>query len=256
MLNYVHGELWRAFRKAGSVAFFGLMILLPLVGNVLFCFLNFSWHTYQMEARISLMDGLVFFKTQIPFWGCLLTFIMSGIVFGDELRLQTIKNSIAFGTGRGVVYFGKFLAELVYSLLGLFVAAGMLLVSGLILLPWDLSQLPRILDGYFRLFLGCIPLWVGILGFLHLLLFTVQNGVAIAGISMVTAFLALLFVSVPASNARNLYLPAWLMELAFYATDVEFLSITFLTKCWGIGIIYTGVFSLIGYLTFCRRELK
>lgn len=257
MLNYIHGELWRTFRKISSVFFFGLLVLLPLAANVLFAFLNFSWHYYEPEARIGLVDSLTFFTAQIPLWGCLLVFITSGIVFGDELRLHTIKNSVASGMGRGVVYFGKFMAELVYSILGLGVAASSLLISGLIFLPWDFSTLPEILNGYLRLLIGCIPLWAGILGFLNFIMFSIHNGVAIAGISMLTAFFLLLFLSsFPFTEAVNFFLPLWLMKLGSHGMDTDFLNPTFLLKCWGLGIVYMGIFSFVGYLTFCRRELK
>ncbi len=258
MLNFVHGELWRAFRKVGNVALLGLLFLLPFIGNAFLAFLNFSWWEYYgQEGRIRLGDVLLFFRIQIPFWGCLLTFFTSGMVFGDEFRLRTIKNSVAAGMGRGVVYLGKFLAELTYSFLSFIVAAGSLLVSGMLFLPWNWTELSGILEDYFRLMIACIPLWVGVLGFLHFMLFTVQNGVAIAGLSMVAAFSILLFLaSLPFSQAMDFYLPVWLMHLSDYTADRVALDRNFLAGCWRTGILYAGVFSLAGYLTFCRRELK
>lgn len=258
MLNYVHGELWRAFRKAGNKIFFGILFLLPFAANGFLALLNFSWWRYNgQETLIRLGDSLLFFAIQIPFWGCLLTFFTSGMVFGDELRLQTVKNSIAAGMGRGVVYFGKFLAELTYSLLGFGVAAGSLLVSGILFLPWNLTELSGTLESYFRLLIACIPLWVGVLGFLHFMLFTVQNGVAIAGISMLAVFFILLVLaSLPFSDAIDFYLPVWLIQLSAYTADRTVLNTDFLAGCWGVGILYAGVFSVTGYLTFCRRELK
>ena len=260
MLNYIHGELWRALRKTGSAVFFFMMLALPVGANAVFAFLNFSWRTYQGQADTPLLfsNSLSYLSAVIPLFGCLLVFFTSDLVFGDELRFHTLKNSVASGMGRGTLYFGKLLAGFLYSLLGLAVAVISLLVSGLLLLPWDLGELPGLLGGFFLHLLACIPLWLGVLGFLNFLLFSIQSGVVIAALSAAAAFFGLLFLSaLPIADPVSFYLPAWFLQLSGYAAEISAgYTPEFLAGCWGIGLLYTAVFSTAGFLGFFRRELK
>ncbi len=247
MLNYIHGELWRAFRKTGTAVFFGCMFLLPAIFNGGFAFLNLN-----LQVRFTLSDCIDGMMVVIPFIGCILLLVIGDLVFGDELVCRTLKNSVSSGMGRGTVYFGKLAAEVLFSLAGLAAAVASLLGTGLVLLPWAAEELPEMLRKLFCLLAGCLPLWVGLLAVLNFLMFVLRNSVAIAGISILAFFSGtFFFAALPVQNPMDFYLPAWLVQVVQYPVTGEVLA-----WCWGIGLLYTAAFSLLGYLCFFRRELK
>ena len=153
MLNFIYAELWRHFHRPAGKALLILAAGLPVLLS-LYIFIGLHW--VQMGDIFTQTVGVV--AVLMPFAGI---FFLVGIVdvsFADELRRATLKNHLAAGVSRPVIYGGKILSGLLLAILHLVLALAAFSLSAAPLLSLDILE---IFDSMGLLLLEVLPLWLG-----------------------------------------------------------------------------------------------
>ena len=110
MLNYLRAEFYKVFHR--KYTWITLIILLALESVLVwgFAFINANGsHIDVAEAAYSLWLLL--------YMGCFLTLFTCEMVFANQYKNGTLKNEVAFGLSRSRIYFGKYLTQLIVSIL-------------------------------------------------------------------------------------------------------------------------------------------
>ena len=247
MLNYIKAELWKAFRHR---IFWGTAWFLILC-TALFGFLMHSANYVELVGGISV--------TMLP--GMLVVPLLVQVVDGS--RGETLKNEVSFGLSRGRLYSGKLLSGL---LLGLGLCAVLLiglLGVGFPFLPHDdpEGEVVALWVLGFCL-LAAVPVWCGMLALCHAMAMLFP-GTAV----WMTAYYLMFFVGQPILAAlsslligENLspLLQAILMPYTLLMPPYlsGWLTWEYQLWCWGIGLGWGVVSTLIGLLCFFRRDIR
>lgn len=247
MLNFIYAELWRYFHRPAGKAFLILAAGLPVLLS-LYIFIGLHW--VQMGDIFTQTVGVV--AVLMPFAGI---FFLVGIVdvsFADELRRATLKNNLAAGVSRPVIYGGKILSGLLLSILHLILALAAFSLSSAALLSLNILE---IFDSMGLLLLEVLPLWLGALGLLYLLYFNFRSGLqAVAAVTFGSLFLfpILSAINVPAAEIiSQLNLAEWLAKMM-----TQPMSKALVLECWAVGCCYFAVCAAGGWLFFRRREIR
>lgn len=134
MLNYLKAELWRYFRRSAGKALLILSFVLP-AALVLYVWGGNRW--IDSENPITLADTWAIAAILMPFAGVLFLMAIVDAAFADENRLGTMKNSVAAGFSRWIVYSGKILSGILLSVLHLACAWGPFWPLGCCSFPWE-----------------------------------------------------------------------------------------------------------------------
>lgn len=262
MLNYMHAELWRFFRRPAGKALLAVVIALPALMN-LYVWLCNQW--LSPENRSGLYDSLGVASILMPFAGVLLLMVLADTAFADERRLGTLKNAVSAGFPRPMLYFGKLLSGLLLAFAHLAAAWLSFAVSGLLLLPYGGEySVFELAKGAGLLILQVIPLWLGVFGILHLLYFTFRNGLMAMLAAALGSFVistALLSLNDPAAEMLSqcqllTYLYSVVLEdtLSAYLGEMR-VNAPFLAQCWLAGGGYFLSCTVLGFVLFRRRDI-
>lgn len=108
--------------------------------------------------------------------GLFLTVAFVDMVFSEEYKNQTMKNTLAFGTSRAGFYLGKLLTELITALVSLLVILGVILGAGVLVLgPVYPVPFLELFSELGKRLLVTLPLWIGALSFGNMLAFHVKS---------------------------------------------------------------------------------
>ncbi|WP_165445432.1 ABC transporter permease [Bacilliculturomica massiliensis] len=167
MLNYIRSECYRTIRSRSYVIFFGACAVLLVLTSL------FMRNTEPFNnTSVSLALTLNTFNMV-----SLLTIGVADMVFCNEYKNQTFKNALAYGYSRNAIYLGKFATEVIFAF-GIAIAVfGIYLLSVFLLLENPPEARPMV-ESYFLLLLGSVPVWLGCLALAHLCLFFVRGGTA------------------------------------------------------------------------------
>ena len=261
MLNYLKAELWRYFRRPAGKALLILSFVLP-AALVLYVWGGNRW--IDSENPITLAETWAIASILMPFAGILFLMAIVDAAFADENRLGTMKNSVAAGFSRWIVYSGKILSGILLSVLHLACAWGSFLLAGMLLLPFGIP-LRALLLRLGLLLLEIIPLWLGVLGILYLVYFSFRNGLVAAIAAAAGSFLimvALLSLNVYAAEVlAQLQLIIYFFSVVLensLLTDFSDLQVDrlFLAKCWLVGGGYFLACAAAGWLLFRGRDIS
>lgn len=263
MLNAIHAELWRFFRRPAGRALLAVVTALPALMNLYVWTCN-RW--ISPETPFGLYETLGMASILMPFAGILLLMVLADTAFGDERRLETFKNAVSAGVPRFTLYFGKLLSGLLLAFLHLAAAWGAFAVSGLLLLPpyggeYTVRELAA---GAGLLLAQAVPLWMGVFGILHLLYFSFRNGLlAVLAVALASPFLSpvLFSLQLPAAEALSrmqllYYFYSIVLEDTFSAYLREEKQIyELLAQCWLAGGGHFLLCTLLGWAVFRRRDI-
>lgn len=126
----IKSELYKTRLRLYPYIFIGVIVALGLAGVMLFAVTN---HYLPPEERVG-FDGMVSIALSMFPTGLFLTVAFVNMVFSEEYKNQTMKNTLAFGTSRAGFYLGKLLTELITALVSLLVILGVILGAGVLVL--------------------------------------------------------------------------------------------------------------------------
>ena len=256
MLNYLKAEFWRFFRRPAGRVIWGAAVLLPVLLNLLLWIVSLytrnKWPQWMFTLESTCSEAALL----MPIAGIFFLMAVVDVAFADENRLGILKNSVAAGFSRHILYWGKILSGLLLAIFHLVSAWISFLVSGFVLLPVNWGEIGKTAEGVWSVLLAVFPLWLGVLGILYLLYFSFQNGLVAA----VTTAVASLFLPMLA----GLDFP-WLQSVLENQLLIGFVGILLgatldlwdiMAKFWIMGSGYFLVSVLAGWILFCRRDIR
>lgn len=113
MISYIKSEYFRIFRNKWTYFFILLCSVLLVSSNVVLAMVNASEKNFPY-ATTKFATSMFYSNFPIVFILCI---AITAMVFGNEYTNHTMKNSVSYGISRGDIYFGKFIVEVMYSIL-------------------------------------------------------------------------------------------------------------------------------------------
>ncbi len=257
MLNYLKSEIYQiVHRKAPYVFIFicsGLLIAMNLVlhqvgsGDV-----NFSYNT--TEFAFSMIYTNLYFIL-------VLCITVSAIIFGEEFQNHTLKNNVSFGISRGTIFVSKMILELVYALIAFAFILGCFIGSAYLLLENSgLVELEHLLKGC----LAGIPLFIFVLALCNTLYALVEK----TGLSLGIAVIIIIVIPIIINEFANRYevaqrigeyLPINMISAYRYTEagfSADWLKSDVILKYYGVGLLYSVIALIIGFIIFRKKEIK
>ena len=253
MFNVIKSELYKTRHRWYPFIYTGVFCGLGLGLVLIFA----SANRYQSSHPIH-YDEIAVMLMSVLSIGSLLTVPIVDIVFSDEYKHQTMKNSLSFGISRPAVYLGKLAVQLVVALLML---AAILTVTlgGAYLFLGDNGKGGEITKMLLIRLVGALPLWIGSLCLVNMLAFLIKN----------STLYSLVFVGVFLSAGQICQVLGVLVSPAFAVVRDWLISTQFdhltmdsgvtglvLAKCAAIGLGMAVLSTVAGILLFRRREVK
>ena len=185
------------------------------------------------------------------------------MVFASQYKYSTLKNEVSFGISRSRIYLGKFVVELIVSLLFMVVMVGFYLALCWLTLYRDPER-----DAYIMQVVGyclatALPLWIGVLACANACLFLIRSELA-ASIAAVCVFVMIppvlevcgaLFIATPAYPVFQFlhrYMPTVMVDTAStIAGDWAYCG-----QAWIVGAIWLAVFTALGISAFRKKEIQ
>ena len=231
----------------------GLVVLMNIVLaisvrrmiNFTYATTNFSLGTLMSQVQIILIFA----------------FIVASIVFGDEYKHRTLKNSISFGISRAKIFCGKYLVSLAAAVVSFIVIMVCYIGSAFLLLE---NSGNMVVHELFLSMVATIPSAIMSLTLAIALLFVIDNGINAAMIwSAVVIFIPIVLDvmgrRIELCYKIGNYLP-WTMLSRNKVTHSTFLCVwdtpEGLIRCILVGVLSTVVFGIIGVRAFKKKDVK
>lgn len=280
MLNYLKAELYKTLHRTYTHITLLISILIAVLLNVLFFVLlgTGGIATPQEAANLSLCVVPPMLMPMVY-----ITLIMVDIVFSEEYKYRTFKNTLSYGFTRTQVYLGKLIGVLItavsiYSIMLLFYFISNFVLFGL---PANADLILILLNRI----IAAVPLFIGALALCTALAFIIPNSTAFSfvyiGLAIIpyqlfyvlrqinpfwtpfyyamlpTPFYTLLVgVSSLVTNAANHATTSVRINLTDYSTLTQFLSAGDMTYCIALGAAYLVITTLIGLSVFKKRDIR
>ena len=279
MLNYIKAECFKTFKRIYMRNTLLIFVLLAIAVNVLF-FVAFRSSSADSQELIRTSLSVIVPMLLIMVYTAL---IMVDIVFSDEYKYKTFKNTLSFGFTRTQVYFGKLAVSMIVTAVIFSITLAAYLVSLFLLLgfPEDMGLIGVV----FNRVAAAIPLYIGALCLCNACAFIIPNNTAFSFVYM--GFLMvpyLLFYTLTLLNpaftplfGTALVTPFYtsimgldihvanmgdMMGVGFKVDNIEnilnaaLLPGTSVAYCLILGLTYAAAATLIGLAVYRRREIR
>ena len=130
MRNYIKSEWYRVTHTPTIYVFTGILAGLALLFNLLLWFLDKVDPTFPYGTTAFSLSNLAWMMTMLFYVGMILVYL----VFADDKKNGSLKNSIAFGISRIEIFMGKCVVSTLVSLISLAVILLVFLGSAVLLL--------------------------------------------------------------------------------------------------------------------------
>ena len=279
MLNYIKAECFKTFKRIYMRNTLLIFVLLAIAVNVLF-FVAFRSSSADSQELIRTSLSVIVPMLLIMVYTAL---IMVDIVFSDEYKYKTFKNTLSFGFTRTQVYFGKLAVSMIVTAVIFSITLAAYLVSLFLLLgfPEDMGLIGVV----FNRVAAAIPLYIGALCLCNACAFIIPNNTAFSFVYM--GFLMvpyLLFYTLTLLNpaftplfGTALVTPFYtsimgldihvanmgdMMGVGFKVDNIEnilnaaLLPGTSVACCLILGLAYAAAATLIGLAVYRRPEIR
>ncbi len=259
MINYLKSETYRVLHRKSTYIFIGICSLLLMSSNIVLAAVKQSDGTFPY-ATTKFAFSLAYTGISMVYILCI---VVSNMIYSNEYRNNTMKNCVAYGIPRETIYFGKFIMQLIYSVIALFVIIGIYITSAYLLLENSGAAELGIL---IRTCFAAMPLLIVGLATMNCAVFMIEgSGAAVTaalglmvGLPTVCNLLAMRFQTfkhlsdVLPWNILNYngYDPASQETILYWSTQEG------LRNCWIIGILETILLIAVGYAVFRKKEIK
>ena len=260
MLNYIKSEIYRNIHSKGNYIFlFGSMGFVIFLNVALGMFANGQVNFPYGNTRFSFSS----FCASMNF--IMITCLpLVSIIYGQEFKHHTLKNSISYGISRSQIYCTKFLMECIISIINLILISAAYIISAYIMLE---NSGVIYLNDLIRSIVACVPLFLVSVIVIHCLYFIVENETTV-----VVVYWAIIMMVIPkllSMAGRKIeflgkiasYMPFNIMGAYSYDESTKRMIMNWSTqeefiKCFVVGIIGVIVFYTLGLLLFKKREIK
>lgn len=255
MLNYIRAELYKVFHRR-SYLLITLAVVLGLEGLLVAGWVFTNAHGNHIDFYTG--AGMLCTMLKIGFYGTLLTCDM---VFAAQYKHSTLKNEVSFGLPRNRIYFGKFIVQLVMSILFCVVMAVFYLGLCWLTLYHDpeMDRIAMELVGY--CLLTALPLWIGVQAAVCACFFFLKSDLAasfaavgIFEVAAVVLKVASLF-NTPLKGTLQVLHEHMPTEMLGNAPQVAG-DWAFCGKAWIVGAVWFVVFTALGMYGFRKKEIK
>ena len=259
MTNYIKSEVYRNLKSKGNYIF--------LFGGMGFAiFLNIALGLYS-NSQVNFPYGNTEFSFSSFYTSMSMIMILClplvATIYGHEFKYNTLKNSISYGIPRNQIYFGKFLMELIISLINLICISGVYIISAYVMLE---NSGIVYLNELLRSLIACFPLLIMSITVAHCFYFIFENetnvGVMWVGVMVVIpmivnmagrgiSFLEKVAYWMPWNIITNIEYDSIAQTLVMHWSSQEGLI-----ECFIVGAIGTIIFYILGLILFKKREIK
>jgi len=259
MLNYIRAEFYKVFRRKYTWIALGVLLALEALLVSGYVFINYGGSHIDLAGALS----PIFMMMSL---GCYMTLITCDMVFAEQYKQSTLKNEVSFGIPRIRIYLGKFIVQLVLSVLFLVVMMAFYVAFSSLTLYHD-PEMDRIaLAALGQCILGSLPVWIGVQALTCACVFLVNSSVAAVFISMGLFAASATVVQISglllSSNAIGqtllkvyLWLPTVMLDrLADIAGGSDFWP--YLGELCLTGAVWFAVSTVVGLFGFHRKEIK
>lgn len=256
MFNLVKAELYKVCKRTYSKVFIGVVAGVIVLINILLSVVQ-----AHFENIVPTRSEMILIYAICLEAGMYLAIVTTDMVFSEEYKHGTLKNTVAFGYTRGQTYFSKLIAASVVTVVMALMIAGICLLS-----CWPLfktADTDLAYTGYFiKYLLMVLPLYLSQVAISIAVWFNIKN--ATFGSILVVCYTAVFpmmleLVSIltekevfcKIANLLPIRQMARFQQLCDFS-DVSVLAGDFMLNgaCFFIG------FTLIGWLFFRRKEIK
>ncbi|MGG7142406.1 ABC transporter permease [Clostridium nigeriense] len=259
MINYIRSEIYRNLRNKGSYLFIlGSMALVVFLNIVLWIFAKND--TSFPYATTKYAFSSLYCSLQLIMIMCVL---IVSIIFSQEYKNQTLKNTVSFGISRSSIYFVKFIISIIFSFIAAICVIATFIISAYILLENSgIEYLATLINSI----VAGIPLILFSLVVAHSFYFITEKEMNVvacwAGIVIVIpTLLAMIGRKSEISRAIASYMPWNIVGDITFNEVTNTLVLGWITpeaivKSIVVGVVGCGMFYIIGLEVFKRKEVK
>lgn len=190
--------------------------------------------------------------------GVYLVLMVCDMVFSDQYKQNTLKNEMSYGLPRGRVYFGKLLAEVVTAVALCAIFMAFYLGGAALLFPMtDAADTAVEIVRIGKALAVALPVWLGALGYGHMLLFVMKGSAAAAAVYVLTLALGGIM------DLLRLFLPKLedflaLVQHCLINTPMDtVMNGSFdVPYAWAVGMAWFVASAVIGAICFQKREIS
>lgn len=252
MLNYIKSEYYRTFHRMYYWMAMGIVILLYLTFIGISIAINRSGGGLEGDLLLGMTTMM------IPAIGLYATVLMTDIGFSDEYKHLTMKNSIAFGTPRSVIYLGKWVMALTLSLFSAVLLLGLIVLTAKFCFPADPESFLQTLKTMLQQFVLCLPIWIGGLSVAMMCVFLCKSNLI-----FVLLFFSIVSILDTVFQALGALWNPVFESLRFFTLNHQIALISSLSiqpenawMTWAVGLGYAALSTAIGLIFFQKREIK
>jgi len=259
MLNYIRAEFYKVFRRKYTWIALGILLALEALLVSGYVFINHGGSHIDLAQALS----SIFMMMSM---GCYMTLLTCDIVFAEQYKQSTLKNEVSFGLPRARIYLGKFIVQLVLSVLFLVVMMAFYVALSSLTLYHD-PEMDRIaLAALGQCILGSLPVWIGVQALSCACVFLINSSVAatfvslgLFAVSATVVQISGLLLSPHAIGQTLLKIYLWmptvmldrLPEIVGTSEFGPYLGELCLT-----GAVWFAVSTVVGLFGFHRKEIK
>ncbi|MEW8995867.1 ABC transporter permease subunit [Clostridium sp.] len=253
MLNYIKSELYRTTHRKYPYIVVGVLSLICILGNILAVWVMKE----QPEITIS-MSHMLMISTGMFTMIYYAVIMIVDIVFSDEYKHQTLKNTVSFGINRTKIYLGKFISEIIVAIVSLVIVTSVIILSSYIFLGSDGVTTVESLKNFGTKLIAVFPLWVVGLAIANLLAFNIKNNntLAFAYLGVVAIFPGIVSMLADFKPIFAKLQSILVSNQIKFIMSQEIISGGDIAKCYILGIIYVILITAIGMVSFRRGEIK
>lgn len=258
MSHYLSAEIYRTVRRRYLYWTAGICSLVLLGIVSLFAYANTTIPETSQKVHSEFL--FLFFIQFLPSIGLYFTLLIGDMTFSEEHKVQTMRNTIFYGTPRMTIYLGKFINSLLFCMIMMVTLLAVTFGLSFLMLGIG-AEFGQIMAEFGMMLTGCIPLWIAGAA-LSVALYSNIPSSNLAAFSFIGVFVlptyllkltAFLTHQEIFAQIRSLFITTRLDELA---TGTASKNPSFLITCWITGLVFTAIFLIIGYIGFSRKEIK
>lgn len=259
MLNYIKSEFYRNINTKGNYIFlFGGMAFVIFLNVALGLFANSHTDFLYGNTKYSLSSFYTFMEILM-----IICLPLVSLIYGQEFKHHTLKNSIAFGISRSQIYLGKFLMEVIICTINLLLISSAYVIAAYLMLE-DSGIV--YLKEFIQAIIGCYPLLLVSLTAANCFYFIFDDENSAVLVWAIVMIVIPWLLNIAGREIKILkeiasYMPRNLIANATFDEESQKIIMSWSSqegfiKCFVVGIIGVVIFYTIGLIIFKKKEIK
>lgn len=249
-LDYIRAEFYKVLHRKYTYWF--LLAMLAGAGLLVvgWAYTNANGNDVGFVTGAGIMGAMMIV-------GIYCTLLTGDLVFSDQYKFNTLKNEVSYGIPRLRIYLCKLFVSCVTALLACAVIIGFYLALCWVVLPHNPEVDGKIMEVVGFSVLNALPLWFGAqaLSMMCLSLFKSSTVASFVFIGVVMGLPEILKLLAMLINPIFIDIRAFLLSSPFEVKTVVG-DWAFFGQCLAIGAAWFVVTTLVGAITFRKREIN